>query len=54
MGDGTKHAIYWIAMGGMSFRLPVIVVEAALGDNVDLLTLNVAPFVGLALLGTAS
>ena len=49
-----KNRLYWIALGGLSFWLPVIIVAAALHQNVNLWTLNVFPLAGVILLGAAS
>jgi hypothetical protein len=49
-----KNRLYWIAVGGLSFLLPAIVVAAALHQNVSLWTLNLVPLAGLTLLGGAS
>jgi len=49
-----RNTLYWIAIGGLSFWLPVIVVALALNENVDVLTLNLLPLLGLIALGTAS
>jgi hypothetical protein len=49
-----KNRLYWIAVGGLSFWLPAIVVAAALHQNVSLWTLNLVPLAGLTLLAGAS
>ena len=49
-----KNRLYWIALGGLSFWLPVMVVNAALDQKSNLWTLNVVPLAGVALLGVAS
>jgi hypothetical protein len=49
-----KSKLYWIAMGGLSFWLPAIIVNAALDQKSNLWTLNVVPLAGVALLGAAS
>lgn len=49
-----KSGLYWIALGGLSFWLPAIVVNAVLGQKSNLWTLNVVPLAGLALLSVAS
>jgi hypothetical protein len=48
-----KGRLFWIAMGGLSFWLPTIVVNTALDQKSNLWTLNVVPLVGVALLGVA-
>jgi len=49
-----KNRLYWIVAGGLSFWLPVIAVNAALGQKSNLWTLNVVPLAGVALLCVAS
>ena len=49
-----KNRLYWIAVGGLSFWLPAIVVNAALDQKSNLWTLNVVPLAGMTLLGVAS
>ena len=49
-----KGRLYWMAMGGLSFWLPTIVVAAVLHQNLNLWTLNVVPLAGMTLLGAAS
>lgn len=49
-----KSRLFWIALGGLSFWLPGIVVNAALDQKSNLWTLNAVPLVGVTLLGAAS
>jgi hypothetical protein len=49
-----KDRLCWIVVGGLSFWLPAIAVNAALGQKSNLWTLNVVPLAGVALLGVAS
>jgi hypothetical protein len=49
-----KSRLYWIAVGGLSFWLPTIVVSAALHQDVDPWTLNLLSLAGVTLLGAAS
>jgi hypothetical protein len=49
-----KSRLYWIVVGGLSFWLPAIIVNAALDQKSNLWTLNVIPLAGVALLGVAS
>lgn len=49
-----KNRLYWIAVGGLSFWLPTLVVNAALGQKSNLWTLNLVPLAGVTLLGVAS
>jgi|SRR5580692_9077763 hypothetical protein len=49
-----KNGLYWVAVGGLSFWLPAIVVNVALGQKSNLWTLNVVPLAGVTLLGVAS
>lgn len=49
-----KNRLYWVAVGGLSFWLPAIVVNAALDQKSNLWTLNVVPLAGVTLLGAAS
>ncbi|MGB6800663.1 MAG: hypothetical protein WBE31_00240, partial [Candidatus Sulfotelmatobacter sp.] len=49
-----ENRLYWVAVGGLSFWLPAIVVNAALDQKSNLWTLNVVPLAGVTLLGAAS
>lgn len=49
-----RNGLFWIAVGGLAFWLPVIFVSLALHENVNLWTLNIVPLLGLILLGGAS
>jgi thiol:disulfide interchange protein len=49
-----KNRLYWIAVGGLSFWLPAMVVAAAFHEDLNLWALNVIPLAGLTLLGAAS
>jgi len=49
-----KNKLYWIAVGGLSFWLPAILVAAALHQDVNAIVLNVVSLAGLILLGTVS
>jgi hypothetical protein len=49
-----RSALFWIAVGGLSFWLPFIVVGAAQPDNANVVLLNIAPLAGLILLGAIS
>ena len=49
-----KSRLCWIALGGLSFWLPAIVVNAALDQKSNLWTLNVVPLAGVTLLGVAN
>ena len=49
-----KSRLFWIAVGGLSFWLPAIILNAALDQKSNLWTLNVVPLAGVTLLGVAS
>lgn len=49
-----KNRLCWIVGGGLSFWLPTIAVNAALGQTSNLWTLNVVPLAGVTLLGVAT
>src|SRR5467141_1853364 len=49
-----RNKLYWIAVGGLSFWLPAILVGAALHQNVNAVLLNVVSLAGVILLGLAS
>jgi hypothetical protein len=49
-----KNKLFWIAVGGLSFWLPAILVAAALHQNVSGFVLNAVPLVALVLLGVAT
>jgi hypothetical protein len=49
-----KSRLYWTLVGGLSFWLPGIAVNAALDQKSNLWTLNVVPLAGVTLLGAAS
>ncbi len=49
-----KDRLYWVAVGGLSFWLPGMVIAAVLHQNVSLWTLNLVPLAGLTLLGAAT
>lgn len=49
-----KDKLYWIALGGLSFWLPAILLSAALHENVNTVVLNVVPLAGVILLGASS
>jgi len=46
--------LYWIAIGGLSFWLPFVVVSVALHEDVDWWTLNAVALAGVTLLCAAS
>jgi hypothetical protein len=48
-----RNKLCWLAVGGLSFWIPAIVVETAL-QNANLWTVNIPPLAGLALLSAAS
>src|ERR1700754_3251877 len=48
------NKLYWIAVGGLSFWLPAILVGAALHQNVNAVLLNIVSLAGVILLGLAS
>jgi hypothetical protein len=52
--NAMQNKLCWLAIGGLSFWLPLDVVATALHQNVDLWILNVVPLAGLALLGVVS
>jgi len=49
-----KSRLYWIVVGGLSFWLPAITVNACLNQKSNLWTLNVVPLAGVTLLGAAN
>jgi len=49
-----RNRLFWIAVGGLSFWLPAMLVAAALHQNVSTVVLNVVPLAGLILLGAIS
>jgi hypothetical protein len=49
-----KNRLYWIAVGGLSFWLPTILVAAAFHQHLNLWALNVFPLAGVTLLGAAN
>ena len=49
-----KNRLYRIAVGGLSFWLPAIVINTALDQKSNLWTLNAVPLAGVALLAVAS
>jgi hypothetical protein len=49
-----RKKLYWIAVGGLSFWLPAILVGVALHQNVNAVLLNVVSLAGVILLGLAS
>ncbi len=49
-----REALYWMAVGGLSFWFPTIVVSLVLHQNLNLWMLNVVPLAGVALLGAAT
>jgi len=53
-GSAMKNRLYWVAVGGFSFWLPAIAVDAIFRQNVNLWTLNLVPLAGVALLGVAT
>ena len=49
-----RDRIYWIAMGGLAFWVPVIVLYATFHENTSWVWLNVSSFSGLISLGLLS
>ena len=54
MARRVRQAFYWIVAGGLAFWLPVIIVDTISGHTASVVTLNIAPAIGLALLAAAS
>lgn len=54
LSNAMKDRLYWIAVGGLSFWLPTMVVAAALHQDLSLWTLNLVPLAGLTVLGWAT
>src|SRR5476649_2216051 len=54
----NKDRVFWIAIGGLSFWLPAMIVKLVPHQNasavVSVVVLNAVPLLSLALLGTAS
>jgi hypothetical protein len=48
-----KNILYWIAAGGLSFWLPVIMIYAIFWDRTNTVALNVGSVLGLVILGLA-
>ena len=49
--EAMRHKLFWIAVGGLAFWLPAVVLSAMYRWNVSTVALNLASLTGIALVG---